>query len=118
MDGKTHTRRPRNNQLLERRLSAAARAAVEALEGRRLLSVAGDPDLSFGSSDGAATVAGVTGVTSLDTRGGSTVVAAGSTLVRLNSAGKPDNGFDADGRRDLNNFARIEDVFIQADGKV
>jgi uncharacterized delta-60 repeat protein len=98
-------------------LPAASPAAVEALEDRRLLSVAGDLDPTFGTG-GLATVPDSSGVSSVDTRGGFTVVAAGTMLVRVNDAGQLDTGFDGDGRRTLDNFAKIADVLIQADGKV
>ena len=98
-------------------MPAAARAAVEALEDRRLLSTAGDLDPTYATGT-VATVPSSSGVTSVDTRGGYTVVAAGTTLARLANGGVLDANFDGDGRRSLGNFANVADVFIQSDGKI
>src|SRR5918993_872618 len=111
------------------RTDLTRRAAIEALEGRRLLA-AGDFDPTFGTGGTVRTLlptnpAAVTTVASVDTRGGKTVVAAdrstpdGPFVVRYDSAGRIDRTFDGDGvRNGFPAIGRVTDVFIQSDGKV
>src|SRR5688572_28867459 len=118
----------RSTRQWPRPVEAAMRSVVEAMECRRMLS-AGDPDPTYGGGDGTAEAAFAEAgfervfVSSVDTRGGFTVVAGnGGTpfhmaLARFNSSGQLDAGFHGDGRLTRPGFVAL-DVFIQPDGKI
>src|SRR5688500_9142069 len=123
---------------MSRLLNRAGTAAVEALEGRRLLSAGGasvldsPPSAADGGHASAPFVVPEEGsleAAGLDTRNGFTVVAGNTVsggsnptrtlaLARVDHAGRLDRGFEGDGRLTRAGFTDVTDLLIQPDNKI